>query len=194
MRTPAIRNSWTRLAMRRIRSLPDAERLRLLEQIPRTTQNECARAKSDAWLPAIHAIRICDALAEVLGNEGAAKFWRDIVYDSWVGGLLGPLIDDLRGEGETDEEETKTNVLALAPAAWSLSARDCGELALVDDTSGRLRLEARNLPPEVRDSPGIQLMYAGGLKAILDFSHVSADVEVDTESPGALAYSLTLRE
>jgi hypothetical protein len=47
MSNPAIINSWTRVAMRRIRSFPDDERARMGEKISRETQNAISRARAD---------------------------------------------------------------------------------------------------------------------------------------------------
>lgn len=171
--------------MRRIRSFPPDDRHRVLDQLSRTTQNTIARTRSDDWLAIEFAIEVCDALADALGSERAVEFWRDVVYDSWVGGLLEPLIASARGSNK--------NALALAPAAWALSAQDCGEVVIVDDDSGRLRLEARGLPSNVRNSPGVQAMYAGALKAMLAFSKLSASVEILAEGEGPLAFKLEFR-
>jgi hypothetical protein len=193
MSSPAIINSWTRVAMRRIRSFPDDERHQILDAISRKTQNAISRARSDEWLPVEHAIEVCDALVAALGAERAVEFWCEVVYDSWVGGLLEPLGGKLRGDEDEDElRERNEGVLALAPAAWSMSARDCGEIVATRDENGRLQLEARNLPKQVRESEGIQVMYAGALKAMLAFSKLSASVEIIDEDD-RLAFSLSLR-
>jgi hypothetical protein len=179
--------------MRRIRTFPQDERVRVLDKIPRSTQNTIARTRSDDWLDMELAIEVCDALVEALGNEAAVEFWRDVVYDSWVGGLLGPLVNGRHDTDGSDGEQAPTlGLLNLAPAAWSLSARDCGEVVLVEDDNGRVRLEARDLPPRVRDSIGIQVMYAGALKAMLAFSKLSASVEIVASGDGPIAFKLTL--
>jgi hypothetical protein len=183
---PAIRNSWTRVAMRRIRSFQPDDRNRVLDKISRATQNTIARIRADDWLPAALAVEVCDALAEALGSERAVEFWRDVVYDSWVGGLLEPLLAKSGDSGEG----RKHGLLTLAPAAWSLSARDCGQVVLVDDVEGRVKLEARGLPPAVRQSLGIQVMYAGALQAMLAFSRLSASVEILAEGDQPLAFRL----
>jgi hypothetical protein len=180
--SPAIKNIWARVAMRRIRAQPPADRLALLERIDRTTQNQISRTRSDEWLPVAAAVTVSDALVEVLGPKRAVAFWSDVVYDSWVGGLLEPLVNNMGSD--------PLGLIALAPAAWSLSAQHCGEVVVVGDSSGRVRLEARNLPPEVRDSPGIQAMYAGALEAMLAFSKLAAKVEVDASGTGPIAFHL----
>jgi hypothetical protein len=177
--------------MRRIRSFPDDERTRLSEKIPRATQNEIARARADEWLEAEHAVAVCDALVEVLGPDRAFEFWRDIVHDSWVGGLLVPLASKLR----PDQDEARAlgeGVLSLAPAAWSMSARDCGEVVARRDDAGRLQIEARDLPPAVRASVGIRVMYAGAVKGMLGFSRLSADVEI-LDRDDVFAFKLSLK-
>lgn len=193
MGEPAIINSWTRVAMRRIRSFPDEQRLPLLDSISRTTQNAISRARADDWLPVAHTIEVCDALVEALGAERAVEFWRDIVYDSWVGGLLERLGGQLRDQQDEDTARRRNDgVLMLAPAAWTMSARDCGEIIAARNDNGRLQLEARDLPPSVRASEGIRVMYAGALKAMLGFSHLSASVEI-VDSDERLAFHLTFK-
>jgi hypothetical protein len=176
--------------MRRIRSFQPEERQRVLDKISRTAQDAIARTRADDWLAVALAVEVCDALFESLGSEPAVEFWRDVVYDSWVGGLLEPLIASSNAPGGGGP---KHGLLTLAPAAWSLSARDCGQVVLVDDSDGRVRLEARGLPPLVRDSPGIQVMYAGALKAMLAFSRLSASVEIQAEGDQPLAFRLLFR-
>jgi hypothetical protein len=176
--------------MRRIRSFQPEDRQRVLDQISRESQDAIARTRGEDWLPAAISVEVCDALVDVLGNERAVEFWRDVVYDSWVGGLLEPLIASSNAPGGMGP---KRGLLALAPAAWSLSARNCGQVVLVDDGSGRVQLEARDLPPNVRDSLGIQVMYAGALKAMLAFSKLSASVEIQAEANRPLAFRLEFR-
>jgi hypothetical protein len=173
--------------MRRIRSFQPADRQRVLDKISRTTQDAIGRTRGDDWLAAELVVEVCDALVEALGSERAVDFWRDVVYDSWVGGLLEPLIASSNGPGG---KGPKHGLLTLAPAAWSLSARDCGQVVLVDDGEGPVRLEARDLPKNVRDSAGIQVMYAGALKAMLAFSKLSASVEIQAEGDQPLAFRL----
>jgi hypothetical protein len=188
MTAPAIRNSWTRVAMRRVRTFPDTERRLVLDAIPKPTQDAIARAKSDGWLPAEHAVTVCDALEAGLGAEKAVNFWTEAVQDSYAGGLLGPLIDKLR------HGELAHGLLDLASEAWQLSARDCGRVVLVLDENSRVKLEARDFPVMVRDSKGIQAMFAGALRAMLSFSKLAADVEVVTdETSGSIAFKLSFR-
>lgn len=183
--------------MRRIRSFQPDDRQRVLDKISRTAQDTITRTRGDDWLPAALAVEVCDALVECLGPERAAEFWRDVVYDSWVGGLLEPLLASSRrsaADGSSkDSSGPKHGLLTLAPAAWSLSARDCGQVVLVDDDDGKVRLEARDLPKSVRDSAGIQVMYAGALKAMLAFSGLSASVEIQAEGDQPLAFRLLFR-
>jgi hypothetical protein len=193
MGNPAIINSWNRVAMRRVRSFPDDERHAVLDAISRNTKNTISRGRSDEWLPVECAIEVCDALVNVLGAERAVEFWRDVVYDSWVGGLLESLGGKLREDQDEDSVKRRNDgVLALAPAAWTMSARDCGEIVARRDESGRMQLEARGLPPQVHASEGIRVMYAGALKAMLEFSHLSASVEI-IENDEHLAFSLTFK-
>jgi hypothetical protein len=199
MSSPAIINNWNRAAMRRIRSFPDATRLPILDTITRATQNAIARARADEWLSVEYTIEVCDTIVEVLGTEQAIEFWRDLVYDSWVGGLLEPLSANLESGAtvgsEPDEDQLRERykgVLALAPAAWLMSARDCGEIVVATDKPGSMRLEARNLPPMVRVSEGIRAMYAGAIKAMLAFSRLSTNVEI-INSTDNLAFSLTFK-
>lgn len=192
MSTPSIINSWNRVAMRRIRSFPDEDRVRMLEKIPRDTQTAIAKARADEWLPAEHTVAVCDALVDVLGPERAFEFWRDIVHDSWVGGLLGPLANKMKpAEGEV--QAIGEGVLALAPSAWLLSARHCGEIVAERDQDGRLRLEARDLPETVKTSNGIRVMYAGAVKGMLGFSGLSADVEI-LDRDDVFAFKLSLKQ
>lgn len=175
--------------MRRIRSFQPDDRNRVLEKVSRATQNTIARTRADDWLPAALAVEVCNALVDALGSERAVEFWRDVVYDSWVGGLLEPLL----ANGGGGPGGARHGLLTLAPAAWSMSARDCGQVVLVDDGDGRVRLEARDLPPDVRESLGIQVMYAGALQAMLAFSRLSASVEIQAEGDRPLAFRLEFR-
>lgn len=180
---PAIRNNWTRVAMRRIRSYPDAQRHALLDAIPRATQLAISQGRVDEWLPAQHAVNVCDALLQVLSLDETIEFWRAIVFDSYAGGLLESLL--------TSPDE-QTDLLGLAPKAWQLSAIHCGEIVVVP-ASGGLRLEARNLPPHLRESKGIQAMFAGAVRAILAFAKIDAGIRFDAELPaGAIGFELTL--
>ncbi|MFV8753332.1 hypothetical protein ACNOYE_22515 [Nannocystaceae bacterium ST9] len=154
-----------------------------MDAIPRETQNAIAHARPDEWLPAEHAIVVCDAILQQLGVDEAVEFWRTIVFDSYVGGLLEPLITGLRDD---------TDLLGLAPKAWELSACNCGRVEFVASPTG-LRLEARELPAGMRESQGIQAMFAGAVRAILAFSKLDAQIRFDAELPeGAIGFELQL--
>ena len=192
MGTPSINNSWNRGAMRRIRSFPDDERMRMTDAIPRRNRNAIARARSDEWLDVEHTLAVCDALVEVLGAERAVEFWRDFVYESWVGGLLEPLAESLRSGMDEGERSARRSLLELAPAAWSMSARECGEIVVTRAPDGRVQLEARELPPSVRVSQGLRMLYAGALKAMLEFSRTRASVEI-VDDADQLAFRVTMK-
>ena len=180
---PAIRNNWTRVAMRRIRSFPDESRRRLLDAIARETQTAIAQAKADDWIPSEHALRVCDAIEQQLGVDEAVEFWRAIVFDSYAGGLLEPLIVEMR---------ENTDLLGLAPKAWELSASNCGRIEVLP-AAGGLRLEAHGLPPGMRESLGIQAMFAGAVRAILALSKLDAQVRFEAKLPGdAIGFELQL--
>lgn len=180
---PAIRNNWTRVALRRIRTFPDASRRQLLDAIPRETQNAIAHGRPDEWLPAEHATAVCDAIQQQLGVDEAVEFWRTIVFDSYAGGLLESLILGLRED---------TDLLGLAPKAWELSACNCGWIEVIPSGAG-LRLEARGMPPSMRESLGIQAMFAGAVRAILAFSKLEASITFDAALPeGAIGFELKL--
>lgn len=169
--------------MRRIRTFPDERRRSLLDAIGRETQNAIAHARPDEWLPAEHAIRVCDTIQDQLGVDEAVEFWRTIVFDSYAGGLLEPLIVGLNED---------TDLLELAPKAWELSACNCGRVVVAPSSTG-LRLEARDLPPGMRESLGVQAMFAGAVRAILAFSKLEAQIQFDAELPeGAIGFTLQL--
>lgn len=186
--SPSINNSWSRVALRRIRSFPPAERKAVLDAIPEDTRGTIAGAKRSDYLPATHAVAVCEGLISVIGTDRAVDFWETVVGDSYAGGLLEPLITKMR------RDELDFGLIGLASDAWALSTRDCGKVGLAPSRDGKVRLEAQGLPDYVRDSAGIQAMFAGTLRAMLAFSKLRASVEVSTDNAdGSIAFELKLR-
>ncbi len=180
---PAIRNNWTRVAMRRIRSFPDGPRRKLLDSIPYATNEAISHSLPDEWLPAEHAIAVCDAVLTQLGIAEAVEFWQAIVLDSYAGGLLEDLVIGMRDAKTSD-------LLGLAPSTWELSARNCGQIEVVPSSTG-LRLEGRGFPAGLRDSRGIQAMFAGAVQAMLSFSKLDAELDFQANLPeGAIGFEL----
>jgi len=174
---PGIRNSWSRIALRRIRALPPAQRTPILDAIPAATQEQVRSLGTTDFIAIEHTVQILDAIQAVLGQEAMIVFWADAVRDSYAGGLFAQLVlraATLGGDG--------TRLLKLAPQAWSLSSTQCGVVQAADLGNGDFRLFSEDFPPQVVASPGFASMFIGALRAMLDVTRTKGEVfQVSTE-------------
>ena len=169
--TSGIRNSWSRIALRRIRALPPAQRSPILDAIPVETQEQVRTLGTTDFIAIEHTVRILDATHAVLGEEAMVRFWSDAVRDSYAGGLFAQLVlraATLGGDG--------TRLLKLAPQAWSLSSTHCGVVQSAELGDGEFRLFAEDFPPQVVASPGFASMFMGAIQAMLEVTRTKGEV------------------
>lgn len=182
-----IRNSWAKLALRRIRALTAERRDAALAMITAETQAIVGRESAGAFLDAARAVEVCDAVAHVLPPAQALEFWTSMVHDSYVGGLLQPLANVAR-LGEMDRR-----LVELAPEAWRLSSRECGTIQVSVTGGARLSIVGEDMPPIVRDSLGIQQMFGGAVRAMLNFGRARAKLSLLGVTDDKLGYEVDFR-
>lgn len=122
---PAIRTHFVRLALKRLRAIPDGKgaviRSRIEDALPQIREADPA-----GWLALDLALTVCNTIVDVLGEEAARQFWTQLIFDSYDRGILKPLISQAREAPRTGGGPIA--LLKLAPMAWQLAARDCGTI------------------------------------------------------------------
>ena len=146
MTQPAIRNSWTKTALRRARSLPPETRESIVAAIPEDVQNKVRRGRDADWIPLEEAVVVAEAIATALGDEGMVDFWAELIADSYAGGLFRQLVAKAINIGSDG-----TRLLKLAPQAWALSSRDCGVVVTEKSDTG-ISVRSQDFPEAVRRS------------------------------------------
>ncbi|MCA9689397.1 MAG: hypothetical protein KC636_07285 [Myxococcales bacterium] len=189
---PAIRTHFVRLALKRLRAIPDGKgaviRSRIEDALPQIREADPA-----GWLALDLALTVCNTIVDVLGEEAARQFWTQLIFDSYDRGILKPLISQAREAPRTGGGPIA--LLKLAPMAWQLAARDCGTIELIDDKDGGLSLSSASLAPEIARSRGFHCIFYGACQAMLDQFRAPGTVEVRRE-PGMvdrLIYDIRVR-
>ncbi len=189
--SPAVRANFAKMALRRLRALPDGKGAEIRERVGNGRWESIRAIGLDDWIAFDDMLRLCDAICEALGDEGSREFWTALMLDTYDTGLLQPMAAGVRAshEGAAAAEQ----LLRMAPAAWGLVTRGCGEIELVDDGSGRLRLASGSLLPEVVRSRGIQALFIGACQSMLDQFRARAriDVAVDADAPERVVYTIS---
>lgn len=172
--TPAIRAHYSKLALKRLRAVPEGKRTEIRERVGAERLAAIRDAASLDWVPATTVVALCDAILDVLGEQAAREFWTDLMRDSYDHGILKPLTM-LAGFGLGTS--AVSGLLKTAPRAWSLSSQGCGTLELVDDPGG-VKLRSRDLVPEILHSRGFLCVFYGACRAMLDVLKSRAKLEI----------------
>jgi hypothetical protein len=159
--------------------MPPAQRTPILAAIPAETQEQVRALGTADFIAVEHTVFILDAMQAALGEEAMIEFWVDAVRDSYAGGLFAQLVlraATLGGDG--------TRLLKLAPQAWGLSSRNCGEVKSLTLGNGEYRLYSDDFPPQVVASPGFASMFIGAIKAMLVVTRTKGEVVAEPAERG----------
>lgn len=186
----AIRAHFSKIAARRLRALPDGKGAEIRSRVAPDFFDRVRAAAADEWMPISEVIVFCDAIAEVLGEEGGREFWTALMLDTYDSGMLRHLVSGVRESHQGSEGALQ--LLRLAPAAWALAARDCGSIALATDPSGGVRLTSGDLHPELVRSRGIHCVFYGACMSMLAQFRVRAtiDVHADPDDPSRIVFAI----
>ena len=174
--TAAVRANFAKMALRRLRALPDGKGAEIRERVGNDRWEAIRAVGVDAWLPLSDMIQLCDAIVEVLGEGPSREFWTALMLDTYDSGLLRAMAAGVRASHEG--AAAAGQLLRLAPAAWAMVTRACGDIDLVEDEGGRLRLGSGSLLPEVVKSRGIQALFLGACQSMLDQFRARARIDV----------------
>jgi len=192
MSEAAVRAHFAKIAVRRLRALPEGKGADIRERMPEGLESRLRGLGSDDWMAVGEMIGLCDAIAEVLGEEGGGELWTELIRDTYDSGLLRPLMAEVRStlSGEAAAEQ----LLRLAPQAWGLASRDCGSIEL-DDSDGQVSLSSGDLLPELVRSPGIHCLFYGACQSMLDQFRVNAEIAVSVaeDNPETIIFAIRRR-
>ncbi len=180
---PAIRAHYAKVALKRSRAIPGGKGSLIRERVGEAATASVRKASSLDWIPVRLTLDICDAILTVLGEEGARNFWAELMFDSYDRGLLKPLTAIARDGIEGTNGPAA--LLKMAPRAWALSSRGCGEIKLVTRPgASELELSSESLLPVIIRSRGFHCVFWGACRAMLDQFRTPGTVEVTRESDG----------
>lgn len=180
---PAIRAHYAKVALKRSRAIPGGKGSLIRDRIGESEAARVRKLSSLDWLSVPLTLDICDAILVVLGEEGARNFWAELMFDSYDRGLLKPLTTMARDGVEGAEGPAA--LLHMAPRAWALSSRSCGEIKLVTRPGrSELQLSSASLLPIIIRSRGFHCVFWGACRAMLDLFRTPGTVEVFREDDG----------
>lgn len=174
--TPQIRAHYSKLALKRLRAVPEGKGAEIRERIDAGDLAAIRDAASLDWLPARTVLSLCDAILDILGEKAAREFWTDLMRDSYDHGILKPLT--VLANFSLGKSSV-SRLLKTAPRAWSLSTQHCGELEFVDDPEDRgVKLRSVDLVPEILHSRGFLCVFYGACRAMLELFKSRAKLEI----------------
>ena len=192
MSEAAVRAHFAKIAVRRLRALPEGKGAEIRERMPAGLGPRLRGLSSDDWMPVDEMIGLCDAIAEVLGEDDGCELWTALIRDTYDSGLLRPLMTEVRstlsGEAAADQ------LLRLAPQAWALASQGCGSIVL-DDSDGQVRLRSGDLLPRLVRSSGIHCLFFGACQSMLDQFRVKAEIAVSVadDDPDTIVFAIRRR-
>ncbi len=186
-----IRAHYTKIALKRVRAMPAGQGAAIRERVGTELQQRVRSSSSLDWLPLSLAVQVCDAIIDVLGEQGARRFWTELMFDSYDRGMLKPLTAMARGGLGQSGSSGPGALLELAPRAFALSTRGCGSLEFFAREGGGVTLTSVNLRPEITRSRGFHCLFFGACQAMLDQFRSGGTVEV-LRNEGGLTYDVRL--
>jgi hypothetical protein len=175
----AFRANWTKLALKYVRRLPQAENEEVLAIFGAATLARVHAAGVFDWLPVAMHMSLVGAIERVLGKR-APGFWRHLMLVSFERSLLRPLVDGgLRVFGRTP-----LSLLRLTPQTYKLIARNCGTPTVTGgDGDEPVRLLFERLPSPLRTTGWVGLC-CGQCEAVLAYLRISGSVTAQAEQLG----------
>jgi len=188
----AIRAYFAKSAVRRLRALPDGKGAQVRERMPAGLDSRLRRLSSNDWLPVGEMIALCDAIAEVLGEQAGRDLWTELIGDTYDNGLLRPMMADVRERLEGNAAADQ--LLRLAPQAWAMASRGCGDLRFGEGEQS-VCLCSGDLLPELVHSPGMHCLFYGACQSILDQFRVRAEIVVTAseDDPETVVFAIRRR-
>ena len=180
---PAIRAHYAKLALKRLRAYPEGKGAEIRERLGADLLAAVREVASPDWLPANDFVAICEAIHGVLGEDATRVFWTDLMRDSYDHGLLKPLTMLAQ---QSPGSAAAIRLLAMAPQAWRLSSRACGDIEMIEaaEEDGRSRFRGVDLIPEILHSRGFICVFYGTCKAMLELFKSRGEVRVLDHLPG----------
>ena len=179
--TSAIRAHYAKLALKRLRALPEGKGAEIRERVGADVLAAVRGRTSAGWLPVAQFVAICEAILEALEESATRGFWTELMRDSYDHGLLKDLATMARHSA--GPSEVAQRMLATAPQAWTLSAQGCGTFEVVTGEAGESRLRGVDLIPEILHSRGFACVFYGACKAILELVKCRGEVRVYEHLP-----------
>jgi len=188
---PLVKARHMQSLFAKIERLPEVARRAIRERTGDLALRQISEAATSDWLPLSLDLAVTRELQEVLGTEGAHRFFHDHQLEAFGSATFRMLV-----EGATTLFGLDPGSWARwVPRGWGLVFKDCGEWLVERSAPGTVDL-ALVRPPTccLADAVWLQSL-AWSLSAILDLAHVEGRFtleRVDEERQTAL-YALCWR-
>ena len=167
-----VRASYTRFSLEMLEKLPDHQRARALARLPMHIVSGARSALPMSWVPLDWHLQLDEALLEALGS---AEYDRVCVRMT-LEFMQRPLIAPLTGLGRRLLHLRPLSLLERLPLAWSLVFRDVGTLSVRPLGAQGAELVLSGVSERATGSRGFALGVVATLRALTEYTGVSADV------------------
>ena len=175
-RLPRIRASYFKAFIAGVKKLPEPDRAALLGDLGDALRVEIRQAALMEWMPASTFVGMTEAVARVLGVEGAVAFWKASMHVSLQRSFLSPLkIGAINIYGKTPG-----SLVRMTRRAWSLLAKDCGECEVLERGRHSAIVRFTELPLVMRRR-SLLYMWAGGCHACIEDVGFEGRVTMDDD-------------
>jgi hypothetical protein len=177
---PELRSSLAKEQLKAIDELGSEQARKIREQIPRDSLAHIEASSRVDWLPLDVMVALIDTVWNVLGAEGAPRFWRRTtmrLFDT-------PLIKTVAQGVVSLFNPSPASALQVVPKLNKLLYRDTGEMLVETVSTSEVRIVYEGTPEMLLKSPGWRPSLTASYLATLDFlkapnPDVSSVVEKD---------------
>jgi hypothetical protein len=177
---PAIRAAITKDFLDTVEAAEPDLMAQITSAVPLTTVGDLTRLTRLGWISMGDHLALNEAAHRVVGDTTFRALWRRSMLRSFDHSTLKPLLDGaVRLFGLSPAGMTK-----IAPRAWALVSRDCGELVLEPSSRpNEARVVLAHFPPPLFRSRTFIVGLAGAFECFYDLSAVRGEVSITNERP-----------
>lgn len=173
-----VRASYTRFSLEMLEKLPEQQRRCALQKLAPDLVRGVRSALPMSWVDLSWHLQLDEALLEALGEVEYERLCARMTLEF----MQRPLIAPLTGLGRRLLHHRPLSLLERVPLAWGLVFRDVGSLSVcalgdpLGTTAHAAELTLSGLPERVSSSRGFALGVVGTLRAVNEYTDVTADV------------------
>lgn len=172
---PEIRARHILSKLKALESLDASVMKRVLDRFPKDALETIQTAEEDQWLPLEYNIDLSENVAAEVGETGIYQWGMKSFEYSINSSMISPFI---RAALDMLKIGPKP-LLRFAPRFWKSVYRNCGEMSVVEERPGCVRISLNDLPPIMVKSRILIITIAAFIQALGNFRGIQGQTVIE---------------